>query len=62
MRSAPCKDCDRRHIGCHSMCNAFKDWKKEVAQVAAEKAKADAATPALSRKMQRFIWKGMRWK
>ena len=22
----PCKDCDKRKVGCHSECNKYKDW------------------------------------
>ena len=29
MSLAPCKDCQKRCIGCHSVCNAYKDWKEK---------------------------------
>ena len=53
-------DCYRRHIGCHTMCTAFKDWKKEVAKVNAERVKEIEATPVLSRRTLRHIWRGMK--
>ena len=27
--SAPCKDCEFRHVGCHAECEVYKDWKKD---------------------------------
>lgn len=26
---APCKDCVKREIGCHSNCNKYKKWKSK---------------------------------
>lgn len=25
----PCRNCTKRHIACHSICNKYKDWKAE---------------------------------
>ena len=25
----PCKDCADRHIGCHSECDGYKEWKEQ---------------------------------
>ena len=22
----PCKDCEKRYVGCHSKCSDYKDW------------------------------------
>lgn len=42
----PCRDCKDRVVGCHSVCDRYMEWKKEVeaynAKVYAEK-KANAA-------------------
>ena len=27
MSTPPCKDCESRHIGCHSICDKYKNWK-----------------------------------
>lgn len=27
---APCKDCERRKLGCHGRCEPYKEWKKEL--------------------------------
>lgn len=27
---APCKDCADRHVGCHSKCSKYVEWKKEI--------------------------------
>ncbi len=26
---APCKDCMKRKVGCHSYCRDYRNWKKE---------------------------------
>jgi hypothetical protein len=43
------------------MCTAYKSWKKEEVDEPAEKrAKEVAATPILSRKTLKSIWRGMK--
>lgn len=27
-----CKDCDKRHIGCHAECESYKAWYKELTE------------------------------
>ena len=34
--SSPCKNCEKRHIGCHSKCNLYIDYKKELAKIKKE--------------------------
>lgn len=29
MKSAPCKDCNRRGPGCHASCGDYLEWKNE---------------------------------
>lgn len=29
MKGAPCKDCSKRCVGCHSTCEDYIDWKAE---------------------------------
>ena len=29
MKQAPCKDCKRRYLGCHSECPDYIDWSRE---------------------------------
>ena len=26
MKSAPCKDCEKRQVGCHTTCKEYKAW------------------------------------
>lgn len=33
MIKVPCKDCDKRHLGCHSTCEDYKLYKSEVNKV-----------------------------
>ena len=35
----PCKDCEFRHIGCHSTCEPFKDYEAEKARYYKEREK-----------------------
>jgi len=28
MDNAPCKDCEKRHVGCHSDCNNYKKFRE----------------------------------
>lgn len=31
---SPCKDCEKRYIGCHAHCDAYQEfdrWRKEIA-------------------------------
>lgn len=39
----PCKDCDRREIGCHSHCKEYKEYRRLIdARKEAEKSKKEA--------------------
>ena len=29
MKKAPCKDCERRHLGCHSECPEYIEFSRE---------------------------------
>lgn len=29
MNTVPCKGCKERHIGCHTECLSYKEWKEE---------------------------------
>ena len=60
--TAPCKGCERRHIGCHSMCRAFQEWKKKIAETAELKQKHEAGMPVLCKRVIRQIWREMKWK
>lgn len=55
---APCKECDRRQIGCHGLCRDYMAWKDEL-----EKRKENQPeTPDLSREKKRYLWRQMRWR
>lgn len=40
MTKNPCKDCEKRYLGCHSECEQYLDWKK-AHQDAKDKMDAD---------------------
>lgn len=27
--SVPCKDCEKRVVGCHAVCKEYKEWRKK---------------------------------
>lgn len=57
---APCKDCDRRKFLCHSQCEKYKEFKKQLAEVAEARMKLNAATPEPCRKVARQMWREMK--
>ena len=60
--TAPCKDCDRRHTGCHSECDDYKMFRAEQDKVIEAKAKARSAEPAIPKKVVKQIYKEMKGK
>lgn len=34
---APCKNCEERHIGCHSECSSYKEFRSSVDELRAKK-------------------------
>lgn len=35
--TCPCRDCDKRTIGCHSKCEQYKEWAKENEKLRTER-------------------------
>lgn len=52
----PCRDCDRRLVGCHSICTDYQTWKRDYEQ---EKAETREDPPEMSRKLKRLLWRRM---
>ena len=58
MPVGPCKDCEERHLGCHSDCERYKAYREEWERITAEiwKAKkAEALTEGYVITMKRKI-------
>lgn len=51
MNIAPCKDCKDRHVGCHSKCEKYLEYKKEL-----QKAKHQEK---INKKIEDDIWYGI---
>ena len=51
MNIAPCKDCKERHVGCHSKCEKYLEYKKEL-----QKAKHQEK---INKKIEDDIWYGI---
>lgn len=58
--TAPCKDCDKRHSGCHSQCEKYRDWRKKMDDAMEKRQKAREAEPVLCRKVMRQVFKEMK--
>ena len=57
---APCKDCDGRHVGCHSMCTDYQVWKKRQNEIVEARDKEAKSTPDMPRALKRKYWKGLK--
>lgn len=58
---APCKDCVDRKLLCHGHCEKYQTWKAEQDAIVEERERQRKATPDLSRKVVRQIWKELKW-
>lgn len=56
---SPCSECDHRHAECHPECEQYKQWKEWKNKAVEIRTKRNLATPELSRKSKRALWKGM---
>ena len=57
---APCKDCEKRHFNCHGTCPDYQAFRLDRDKRCEERAKKDAATPEICKKVVRQIWKEMK--
>lgn len=64
MVSAPCKNCEDRHVGCHSECDRYKKFKEEheseKAVIREIKDKRNALNDFRSEQIQKVTRKGKR--
>lgn len=42
---APCKDCEKRHVGCHDTCEAYQKYHAEREAIRKERERQKATTP-----------------
>ena len=54
---APCKDCQKRHFNCHSMCVEYKAWKKELDDMMAKK---EPSGLTINEANKRKYWRNMK--
>lgn len=45
--SSPCKDCQKRHLNCHSTCPGYLEYKKTREEIYKKRAEAYAVDPEL---------------
>lgn len=57
MNSSPCQNCEDRHSGCHSECDAYILFRKRCDKVAEEKEKDRLGSPEPSRRMIQYMRK-----
>ena len=54
MGTAPCKDCRFRHLGCHSSCTSYLEW-KQILEVKKQEDKDKQMQDYLNRRRRRRI-------
>ena len=58
----PCKNCDRRKIGCHARCEPYQAWAKELDERNRRKlAYYDTFKPLTGERLEKYKRK-IRWK
>ena len=62
MTKSPCTDCERRRIGCHTICPEYAAWKRERDAANDARAREQERWPELPRNVLRRIWREMRRK
>lgn len=62
MGQAPCKDCERRHIGCHAQCDDYKAWREEQDRKVEANLMERASTPEFCGRQLKILWKDMKYK
>jgi len=60
MKAAPCKNCPNRHVGCHSQCDDYKDWRAERDKVLEIKRLENSAIPDFNIKAMEKQWRQMK--
>lgn len=54
MLNAPCKDCNFRHLGCHSDCAKYLEW-KQIMEVKKQQDRNEQMNDYLNKKRRRSI-------
>lgn len=58
--TAPCKDCERRCVGCHASCSDYAGWQESREPILAERQRLRDAERMLCRMVQKQIWHSMK--
>lgn len=57
---APCKDCERRHVGCHTICTEYKVYRENQNRILDERNQENISRPDIPRKLKKHIWKELK--
>ena len=58
----PCKECDRRTVTCHGVCEGYQEWKKsEAVRIEAERRAREADGMMISDARLRRKWRDKRY-
>ena len=57
MKSAPCRGCGKRAVGCHAGCGEYLEWRKAYER---QKAENHVERPEMSRQKELYIWREMK--
>lgn len=58
--NAPCRYCERRHPGCHTICIDYKEYRKKQDEIAAKRQLQLQSEPGMSNHVKQFLWKQMK--
>lgn len=53
----PCKDCERRKLGCHGRCKEYREFKAEREEILKRKNAEHEARWPMSKRGEKLIWK-----
>ena len=57
-----CQGCTKRHVGCHSSCEKYKELKQRYKELSENRQKELAKIPSLSKEHKRAMYNRMKGK
>ena len=57
MKTAPCKGCEKRELGCHGKCEAYKEFRKKYDEIIALKRSKEDSENWFAKRAEKFMRK-----
>lgn len=54
--NGPCKDCERRKMGCHGRCKEYQEFAKRLEEIRKKRSEETANSWPWSRRGEQMIW------